>query len=165
VRYVVKQSLLARASDYSIRDEAGRDAFVVHGRASLLGRRLSVKDATGIEVAVVRQRKMALRPRYEVVRGGRVAAVVKAVLFTSGRRFTVDTPGQAGFRVTGNFFANDYLLSRGDRRVARVSKELFTMTDTYAVDVVEGEDQVVVLATAVVIDLVCHQPGSGPQSR
>jgi uncharacterized protein YxjI len=161
VRYVLKQSLLARASDFSIKDEAGRDAFVVHGRLSLAGRRLSIKDRTGGEVAAVRQRRLALRPRYEILRAGQVAAVVKGVPFTSGRRFAVDVPGQAGFRVSGNFFANDYLLARGDRRVARVSKELFTMTDTYVVEVADGEDPVVVLATAVVIDLVCHQPGKG----
>ncbi len=165
MRYILKQSLLARASDFSIKDETGQDAFVVHGRASLTGRRLSLKDTTGAEVAAVRQRLVALRPRYEIVRGGAVAAVVKAVPFTSGRRFTVDAPGQAGFRVTGNFFANDYLLTRGDRRVARVSKELFTMSDTYTVDVADGEDPVLVLATAVVIDLVGHQPGSGAKAR
>ncbi|HYT25062.1 MAG TPA: LURP-one-related family protein [Actinomycetota bacterium] len=160
MRYVLKQSLLARASDYAISDESGRTAFVVHGRAFGIGRKLSLKDAAGAEVASVRERRLALRPRYEVSRAGRVAAVVRTVPFTSRRRFVVQAPGQHGFRVTGNFFANDYLLSRGDRRVARVYKELFTMTDTYAVDVADGEDPVVVLATAVVIDLVCHQPGS-----
>jgi len=40
--------------------------------------------------------------------------------------------------------------------VARVSKKWFSLADTYAVDIDEGQDDVLVLAAAVVIDLVSH---------
>jgi len=33
---------------------------------------------------------------------------------------------------------------------------MFAMTDTYGIDIVSGEDDVAILATAVVVDLVCH---------
>lgn len=38
-----------------------------------------------------------------------------------------------------------------------MSKRWFTWTDTYGVDIQQGEDDVLLLATAVVIDMVCHQ--------
>jgi len=37
-----------------------------------------------------------------------------------------------------------------------VSKKWFSLADTYAVDVDEGQDDVLLLASAVVIDLVSH---------
>ena len=40
--------------------------------------------------------------------------------------------------------------------MARASKKWFSLSDTYAVDIDESEDQVLILASAVVIDLVSH---------
>jgi len=37
-----------------------------------------------------------------------------------------------------------------------VSKKFFSLSDTYGVDVVEGEDHVLILACTVVIDLCSH---------
>jgi uncharacterized protein YxjI len=37
-----------------------------------------------------------------------------------------------------------------------VSKKWLTFADTYAVDIDDGEDDVLILASAVVIDLVSH---------
>jgi uncharacterized protein YxjI len=39
----------------------------------------------------------------------------------------------------------------------RSAKRWFSWTDTYGMDLVSGEDDVLILATAVVIDMVCHQ--------
>ena len=38
--------------------------------------------------------------------------------------------------------------------MAFVSKAFFTWADTYGIDIVEGEDDIMLLATAIVIDLV-----------
>jgi uncharacterized protein YxjI len=40
--------------------------------------------------------------------------------------------------------------------VAEVSKKWFTLRDTYAVEIEDGEDDVLILAAAVVIDQICH---------
>jgi uncharacterized protein YxjI len=39
-----------------------------------------------------------------------------------------------------------------------VSKRWFAFTDTYGIDVADDEDQVLILASAVVVDQACH-PG------
>ncbi len=44
----------------------------------------------------------------------------------------------------------------GSRVVAEVSKKWFSFTDTYGVDVAAAEDAVLVLASTVVIDMICH---------
>jgi uncharacterized protein YxjI len=50
----------------------------------------------------------------------------------------------------------EYRFSRGNQTVAEVSKRWFAWTDTYGVDIVEGQDDVLILASTVVIDMVCH---------
>jgi uncharacterized protein YxjI len=45
--------------------------------------------------------------------------------------------------------------------VAVCSKRWFRFSDTYGIDVEAGEDDVLILASSVVIDMVCH----GDQER
>ena len=40
--------------------------------------------------------------------------------------------------------------------MADVSKQWFSLTDTYGVEIADGEDDVLILASTVVIDMVCH---------
>jgi uncharacterized protein YxjI len=40
--------------------------------------------------------------------------------------------------------------------VAQVSKTWFSIRDTYGVEIAAGEDDVLILASAVVIDMISH---------
>ena len=48
---------------------------------------------------------------------------------------------------------------RAGQHVAEVSKRWFSFSDTYGVDIADGEDDVLLLASTVVIDMVCHADG------
>ena len=157
MRYVMKEKIIAWGDDFKIRDESGRDVFYVDGKVFSFGDKLSFKDMAGNELALIDQKMLAIGPTYEIFRGGSRVAVVKKKLFTLVRnRFTIDVPGPNDLEAVGNFIDKDYTFMRGDREVARVSKKWFRMTDTYGVDVAPGEDDVLILASAVVIDLCMH---------
>jgi hypothetical protein len=51
----------------------------------------------------------------------------------------------------------------GGRVVAEVSKKWFAFTDTYGVDIADGEDAVLILASTVVIDMIAH-PDAKPKA-
>ena len=157
MRYVLKQKLLSWGDDFHIRDEAGRDVYFVDGKAFSLGDRLSFQDLEGHELAFIKQKLLALGKTYEIHRGGGLAAVVKKALFAPFRhRFTVDVPGPDDLEAEGNFTDHEYTFRRGDRTVATVSKRWFSWTDTYGVEIADGEDPVLILASAVVVDQACH---------
>lgn len=155
--YILRQKLFSFGDDFTIKDETGRDIYVVDGRAISIGDKLSFQDLDGNELAFIKQRILAWGKTYEIVRDGEVAAVVKKHLFALiHHRFTVDVPGPDDLEAQGNFLDHEYTFTRGDRTVATVSKRWFSFTDTYGVDVTNGEDPVLILASAVVVDLACH---------
>lgn len=157
-RYVLKQDWFSFGDDYTIRDDAGRDAYVVDGRAFSFGNKLSFEDPEGRELAFISQRLLSWGPTYEISRGGRVVAVVKKSVFTLFRcEFTVDVPGPDDLLAEGDFWEHEYAFTRHGRTVAAVSKRFFSWTDTYGIDVAPGGDDVLILASSVVIDLCCHQ--------
>jgi uncharacterized protein YxjI len=158
MRYVLKQKFWSWGDDFRIQDAEGRDVFFVDGRAFSWGDKLSFQDMQRRELAFIRQRLLAWGPTYEIESQGRLVAVVKKKFFTLLRcRFTVDVPGPDDLEAQGSFLDHEYSFTRHDREVAQVSKRWFAWTDTYGVDIAEGEDEVLILATAVVIDMVCHQ--------
>ena len=157
MRYVMRERVLSWGDDFTIKDADGNDTYYVDGKVFSFGDKLTFKNNDGQEVVRIDQKLLSFGPQYEIIRGGETIAVVKKHLFTLFRaRFTVDVPGPDDLEARGNFLEHEYTFERGGREVARVSKKWFSFSDTYAVDVDEGEDDVLILASAVVIDLVSH---------
>ncbi len=160
MRFQMKQKLFAWGDDFVIKDDDGNDIYFVDGKAFSIADRLSFQDMTGRELAFIKQKLLAWSPTYEIHRDGALAAVVKKELFTFLHcRFTVDVPGPDDLSAEGALTDHEYALSRGDRPVATVSKKWFSLGDTYGVDIAEGEDPVLILASTVVIDMACHPSG------
>ncbi len=157
MRYLLRERILSWGDDFTIKDAGGNEAFYVDGRVFSFGDKLSFKDKRGHEVALIDQKLLSLGPQYEIIRGGKTVAVVKKHLFSLLRaRFTVDVPGPDDLEARGNFLDHEYTFERNGRDVARVSKSWFSLSDTYGIDIDDGEDDVLILASAVVIDLVSH---------
>lgn len=157
-RYVLKQKWLSWGDDFRIRDEFGNERFYVDGHALSFGDKLSFQDMRGNELAFISQKLLSWGPTYHIYRDGRLAAEVKKALFRFFRcEFTIDVPGPNDLLAEGSFWEHEYAFTRHGVPVARVSKRYFSWTDTYGVDIARGEDDVLILASAVVIDLCCHK--------
>jgi uncharacterized protein YxjI len=160
MRYQMRQKLFAFGDDFTIKTDGGQETYFVDGKAFSLGHQLSFQDMSGNELAYIRQKLLSWGPTYELTRGGRLVAVVKKQLFTLFHcTFTVDVPGPDDLTAEGNFTDHEYSFTRGGRPIATVSKQWFTWTDSYGVDIREGEDPVLILASTVVIDMACHPDG------
>ena len=158
MRYLLRQDLFSFGDDFTIKNEAGEPVFQVDGKAfTVLREKLAFEDMQGQELAFIRERIIALTPSYEILRNGEVAAVVKKDLINLFRcGFTVDVPGPDDLEAQGSLLDHEYTFTRGSRTVATVSKRWFSFTDTYGVEIEPGEDPVLILASTVVIDMICH---------
>ena len=157
-RYKMKQKILSWGDDFDIYDAAGNKAFHVDGKVLSFGDKLTFHNAGGTEVARIEQKMLTLGgATYDVYRGDEHAARVKKRLFSFMRsKFIVDVPGPDDLEATGNFTGHEYTFERRNKAVATVSKTYFSLADTYGIDVSPGEDDVLILACAVVVDLVMH---------
>lgn len=155
MRYVLKQRLFYLGGAFNIGNEQGEGVFSVEGAAFSFGHQLTFRDAAGGELAFIRQKLLSWGPTYEIYRGGQLFAVVRKELFSFFRHvFTIDVPGPDDLVAEGDFWDLEYTFGRGDRAVAVVSRRWFSWADTYGVEIADGEDDVLILASAVVIDMV-----------
>jgi len=158
MRYVMKQRLFSLGDKYNVTDAEGKDVYYVEGRLLSFGKNLSFQDMEQRELAHIQQKLLNWGPTYEITHDGELVAVVKKELFTFFHCvFHVDEPGHDALTAEGNFNDHEYVFTRGGRQVASVSKQWFTLADTYGVEVDEQEDPVLILACTVVIDECCHE--------
>jgi uncharacterized protein YxjI len=156
--YLIRERFFRLGEDSEITDEHGRAAFQVDGKVLSLRDRLIIRDPEGREVAQVHRKLAALRPTYKVTIGGEEAAEVRKRLFTPfGDRFTIDVPGPDDLEMAGDLFDHEFTIRRGEQVVATVSKRWFSMRDTYAVEVAPGQNDLMLLASVLALDLAEDQ--------
>jgi uncharacterized protein YxjI len=161
MRYIMKKKLLSLGADFTIKDADGNDAFFVDGKVLSLRDRLIFRDMNGNELAVVQKKLLSWGPTYEIYHSGELKAVVKESIFTLfSHRFTVDDEnGPGDLEAQGSFSDHEYTFTRGGQIVAQVSESWFTIPNTYGVDIVDGQDDVLILACTVVIER-CQEEAS-----
>ena len=57
----------------------------------------------------------------------------------------------------GDFLHHEYAFRRSAGTIARVSKKWFSFRDTYGVEIAADQDDILILAATVVIDMACHE--------
>jgi uncharacterized protein YxjI len=158
-RYRMRQHLLSIGEDFTIEDEQGKPAFKVDGKVLRIRETFEITRMDGTEVATIREKKLAIRDSMNILRGGEtVATVKKALIAPFGDRFRVEVKGGEDLEVKGEILDHDYEIRRGGQTVGRISRKWFTLRDTYGIDIAPGEDEGIVLAIAVALDEMVHDP-------
>jgi uncharacterized protein YxjI len=155
-KYVMKQKIWTLGDQFVIKDETRTPVFYVKGKVFSVGDKLSFRDIDGNELAYISQKVFSFSPRYKIYRDKRVIATIVKKIAPFKDLYVVHVPGADEFRVKGNFLNYEYAFTRNGRKIAFVSKKVFSWSDTYGIAIVPGEDDILILAAAVVIDMVSH---------
>jgi uncharacterized protein YxjI len=156
--YLIRERFFRLGEDSDITDEQGRPVLHVDGKVLSLRNRLVLRDPEGREVAEVQRKLIAMRPTYKISIAGRRAAEVRKRIFTPfGDRFIIDVPGPDDLEMTGDLLDHEFIIRRGDQTVATVSKRWFSVRDTYAVDIAADQDDLLLLASVLALDLAEDQ--------
>ena len=161
-RYKMRQKLLSIGEDYNIEDENGRAVYKVDGKVLTIRETFVIEDMSGREVATIREKKLAIRDSMKILRDGNtIATVKKALISPFTDRFDVEVEGGEDLKVKGNLLDHEYTIRRDGDTVATVSKHWFTLRDTYGIDIAPGQDDALILAVAVALDEMAHDPDEG----
>ena len=152
--YVIREHLLRLGEDSDITDEAGHPVLHVDGKVLSLHSRLILRDPAGRETGQVYRKLAALRPTYEITIDGKdVAEVRRHLLAPFGERFTIDVHGAGGMEIRGDLLSHEFTIERGGHIVATITKRWLTATASYAVDIAAGQDDLLILASVLALDL------------
>ena len=151
-RFLMREKLLSIGDDYWIENDRGERAYKVDGKAFRVRETFVLEDTSGAEVARIQERKLSIRDKIAVERGGDTVATVHKALVGIRDRFAIDVDGGPDMKAHGNVVDHEYEVERDGDTVATVSKKWFRVRDSYGVEVAHGEDAALMLAITVAID-------------
>lgn len=159
-RYIMKERLLAFATDFYIENSAGLRCYWVDGKALRVRETLLFREPNGVELYKVQQRKVRLRDtmKIEDPSGHTVATVKKHLITPIHQRFDIRFETEQEMHAKGNILAHEYKITREGHEIAHISKKWVRIRDTYAVQVTEGANVPLVLAITSAIDTMAD-PG------
>jgi uncharacterized protein YxjI len=157
-RYKIRQNLISIGDDFWIENEQGQRVYKVDGKVLRIRKTLLFEDAQGKKLAQIQQRLLAIRDTMAIedANGDQIATVKKALIAPLRDRWSVNVKNGPDLDVQGNIFDHEYSITQGRNQIAQVSKQWFTFTDTYGVEIVDGENDILILAVAIAIDMMAH---------
>ena len=154
MNFYMKQRVFSWRDKFHICDEDGNEKYYVEGAMFSIGKRLTMFDAAGNEVAEIRQKVLTFLPKYHVQLASGTTLEIK-------KRFTLFRPKYGveplGWTVQGDFFDHDYEILKGESLMATVAKRWLSWGDAYEISVSPAADEVSALATVLVIDACLEQ--------
>jgi uncharacterized protein YxjI len=159
-RYRMREKLFAIGDDFWIENDRGERVFKVNGKALRVRETLVLESPSGEELYKIQEKKLRVKDTMDIERGGRQVATVKKALLTPLRdRFSISVEGGDDMEAKGNIVDHEYKIERGGDEVAEVSRRWFRVRDTYGIEIKPGQDDGLLLATAVCIDQMSHDVG------
>jgi len=157
-RYKIRQNLISIGDDFWIENGAGKRVFKVDGKVLRIRKTLVFEDAHGKKLAQIQERLLAIKDTMviEDANGKDLAVIKKALIAPLRDRWSVNVKGGPDLDVQGDILDHEYTIKQGHKRVAEVSKKWLSLTDTYGVEIDAGQNDVLVLAVAIAIDMMAH---------
>jgi len=166
-RYKIRQKLFSIGDDFWIENQDGQKVFKVDGKALRLRKTLIFEDMQGNKLCQIQERWLPIKETMAIDGpDGEQMAVVKKALITPLRdKWDVKVKGGPDLDVQGDFLDHEYSIKQGWNKVAEVSKKWFRLTDTYGVEIESGQNDILILAIAVAIDMMAHDEDKKKDSK
>ena len=151
-RYTMREKMFSIGDDFWI-EKDGAKAFKVNGKALRIRDTFVIEDMSGQELYTIQERKLSVRDKMAIERGGQTVATIKKALISPLReRYSIEVEGGEDMEAKGNIVDHEFEIKRDGDKVAEISKRWFRMRDTYGVEVAPGQDDALILGCTVCID-------------
>ena len=166
-RYTIRQNLISIGDDFWIENQDGQRVFKVDGKVLRIRKTLLFEDAHGRKLAQIQERLLAIRDTMAVedANGDQIAVIRKALISPLRDRWSVQVKNGADLSVQGNILDHEYTIRQGRKKIAEVSKRWISLTDTYTVEIASGQNDILILAVAIAIDMMAHDDDGGRRDK
>jgi uncharacterized protein YxjI len=157
-RYQMRQKLVSIGDDFWIENERGERVYKVDGKALRIRQTLIFEDPQGQELAKIQEQMLRVRDTMDIdgPNGETLATIKKALITPLRDRWTVKVGTGPDMEIQGNILDHEYTIEADGHKVAEVSKKWFRLADTYGVEVAPGQNDLVILAATVAVDMMAN---------
>ena len=158
-RYQMRQKMVSFGDDFWIENDRGEKVYKVDGKMVRVRDTLFFEDRNGNKLCKIQTKMLRVKDSMQIEdeSGRRLAMVKKAIISPVRDRWVVKMGDGPDLDVQGNILDHEYDIGEGRDKIAEVSKKWFRIRDTYGVQIEPGQNDVVLLAVTVVVDMMAHE--------
>lgn len=151
MRLLIKQRVFSWTDTYDVYDENGYAKYYVKSEFFSIGHKIHVYDTlTDLEVGSISEKLLTFLPEFMIDVNGRNIGSVR-------KQFTLFRPkyhiNYNNWKVTGDILGWDYdVLDSFDNEIMHISKQLLHFGDTYVLDFINPENEILGLLLVIAID-------------
>lgn len=155
MRYLIREKVFSFSDRFNIMDESGNARFEVEGQFFSMGNKLRIYDLNGRELIYIEQKIWRFLPEYNIYRSDNLIARVKKELTLFKPRFIIESQ-YGDLTIEGDIFAHSFNILKNGKPVAWISKKWISFSDTYSIEISDGEDDAFFLSLSIVLDQILY---------
>lgn len=151
MKLLIKQRVFSWTDTYDVYDENGCAKYYVKSEFFSIGHKIHVYSTlTNLEVGSISERILTFLPEFKIyINENNIGSVRKQItLFRPKYRINYNN-----WHVTGDIFGWDYdVVDSFNNKIMHISKELLHFGDTYVLDFMNPENEIMGLLLVIAID-------------
>ncbi len=157
-RYQLLEKIFSIGEDFWIEDERGQQQFKVDGKALSLRNTFVLEDNNGAELLTAESKLLSFQPTMNIEKQGQAYATITKAMFTFFHQsYSIEVVGGPVYNVEGDLTNHEYAVDSQGTPVAQISRQWFSIRDSYGIAIAPGADVPLLLASAVCIDEIAER--------
>lgn len=151
MKLLIKQRVFSWTDTYDVYDENGCAKYYVKSEFFSIGHKIHVYSTlTNLEVGSISEKILTFLPEFKIsINGNNIGSVRKQLTLFRPKYYI----NYSGWNVTGNIFGWDYdVVDSYNNKIMHISKELLHFGDTYVLNFMNPENEIMGLLLVIAID-------------
>ena len=151
MKLLIKQRVFSWTDTYDVYDENGCAKYYVKSEFLSIGHKIHVYSTlTNLEVGSISEKILTFLPEFKIsINGNNIGSVRKQLTLFRPKYYI----NYSGWNVTGNIFGWDYdVVDSYNNKIMHISKELLHFGDTYVLNFMNPENEIMGLLLVIAID-------------
>lgn len=162
-RFLLRQIIFAIGHDSWVMDEHDQKVYLIDNKTLALRKTYIMYDMQHQEVLKIQSQPFHLHKTITVIRQGHeIAKVQKAWLTILRDKWNIQIPDADDLVAQGDLLDHEYSITRNGQSVAHISKQWFSIRESYGIEVFDEAQSPLMIALAVAIDEMMHEINDHP---
>lgn len=157
MKLLIKQRFFSLTDTFDVFDEMENPKYFIKAEFFSFCHNISIYDkATERRLGGIKEKIFNFMPKFDLEIGGRFIGTIRKEFTFFKPKYHIDIDN---WNVEGDFMSWDYDVKKGNDLEMSISKEIFNFTDTYVINILKPENELLGLLIVLTIDAANRSKG------
>ena len=146
-----KEKISFISNKFDVYDENGNICFTTVCKLKTFTRQVMIYDSNNNLIGELKEKARTFYPCFTIIENGQEVETIKIDKKSFNPKFILSS---SSWVVDGNFLDRKYTISKDNQIIASINRKVFSVLDTYYLDILKKEDTLKVLMVVLAIEII-----------